>query len=129
MERDQLDTMYRVAFMRFNSGRFEDSLKIFRYLCLLDHTSYSYFLGFGLSQYELSQFASAAATFSHTEKLNDKDPRASLMMAKSFVKIKQWHLARDALSEAVRRASQSAEWGGELKQAKALISFVDDKLQ
>lgn len=102
---------------------------MFRYLCLLDHTSYSYFLGLGLSQYGLSWFAEAAATFSHAEKLNDKDPRASLMMAKSFVEIERWQLARKALSEVVRRANQSAEWANELKQVKTLISFVDGKLQ
>ncbi len=128
MDQSQLDAMYKVAYTRFNSGRFRDALKVFRYLCLLDHTSYSYFLGLGLSQYELSQFAQAAATLAHAEKLDDKDPRASLMMAKSFIEIERWPLAQKALAEAVLRASQSGRWNDELQQAKKLISFVGNKL-
>ncbi|KEI72426.1 CDC27 family protein [Endozoicomonas elysicola] len=128
MDQSQLDAMYKVAYARFNSGQFRDALKVFRYLCLLDHTCYSYFLGLGLSQYELSQFAQAAATLAHAEKLDEKDPRASLMMAKSFIEIERWPLAQKALAEAVLRASQSARWKDELQQAKKLISFVGNKL-
>ncbi|WP_257294825.1 hypothetical protein [Endozoicomonas sp. YOMI1] len=129
MDQSQLDAMYRVAFAQFNSGHYNDALKIFRHLCLLDHTSYSYFLGLGLSQYELSLFAQGAATLAHGEKLDQKDPRASLMMAKCFIEIERWSLAQKALSEAVMRASQSARWKDELQQAKKLTSFVGGKLQ
>ena len=129
MDQSQLDAVYWVAFAQFNSGHYTDALKIFRHLCLLDHTSYSYFLGLGLSQYELSLFAQAAATLAHGAKLDQQDPRASLMMAKSFVEIEQWALAQAALSEAVIRARQSARWKDELLQAKKLTSFVGGKLQ
>ncbi|WP_419835570.1 SycD/LcrH family type III secretion system chaperone [Endozoicomonas atrinae] len=129
MDQSQLDAMYKVAFAQFNSGHFTEALKVFRHLCLLDHTRYSYFLGLGLSQYELSLFAQAAATLAHAEKLDQKDPRASLMMAKCFVEIKRWSLAQKALSETVTRASQSDRWKDELQQAEKLISFVQGKLQ
>ena len=129
MDQSQLDGMYKVAYARFNSGQFSDALKVFRHLCLLDHTCYSYFLGLGLSQYELTQFAQSSATLAHAEKLDAKDPRASLMMAKSFVEIERWELAQKASSEAVLRASQSARWKDELQQAKKLIRYMDNKLQ
>ncbi|USE34496.1 hypothetical protein [Endozoicomonas sp. SCSIO W0465] len=129
MDQNQLDAMYKVAFAQFNSGHFTDALKVFRHLCLLDHTRYCYFLGLGLSQYELSLFAQAAATLAHAEKLDQNDPRASLMMAKSFIGIKRWSLAQKAISETVVRASHSARWKDELQQAKKLTCFVAGKLQ
>ena len=128
MDQSQLDAIYTVAYTRFNSGQYEDAVKFFRHLCLLDHARYSYFLGLGLSQYGLSWFAQAAATFFHAQKLNDEDPRASLMMAKSFVEIERWSLAQQALSETVLRASRSVRWKDELQQAQKLISVVANKV-
>lgn len=127
MDQSQLDAMYKVAYARFNSGQFREALMVFRHLCLLDHTCYSYFLGLGLSQYELSWFAQAAATLTHAEKLDSKDPRASLVMARCFVEMKRWPLAEKSLSEAVFRAGQSGRWRVVLKQAQQLLGFVESK--
>ena len=127
MDQSQLDTMYKVAYARFNSGQHKEALMVFRHLCLLDHTRCSYFLGLGLSQYELSQFAQAAATLVHAEKLDNQDPRASLVMAKCFVEMQRWPLAEKSLSEAVFRAGQSGRWRVVLKQAQQLLGFVGSK--
>ncbi|MFK0572373.1 hypothetical protein [Endozoicomonas sp.] len=126
IDQSQLDAIYQVAYGRFNSGLFNESLILFRHLCLLDHTHYGYFLGLGMVQFELQQFAQAAATLSHAEKLDAEDPRASVMMAKCFIELKKRPLVANALSEAISRAGRSERWHKELEQARRLMNYVGE---
>ena len=128
MDQSQLDTIYQVAFARFNSGQFREALQMFRHLCLLDHTCYAYFLGLGMAQYQLGDYAQAGATLAHGEKLDDSDPRASLMLAHCFAELELWSLARQTLSEVVLRASISGRWQDEAQQAEKLLLKVNNKL-
>lgn len=127
IDQSQLDAMYQVAFARCNSGQFTEALPVFRHLCLLDHTSYAYFLGLGISLYELGDYALAAAALAHGEKLDERDPRASLMQARCFVELEQWHLAHQALSEVMLRGN--TDWQDECDQAQRLLLKVDSKLR
>lgn len=127
IDQSQLDTIYQVAFARFNSGQYHDALQMFRHLCLLDHTCYAYFLGLGMSQYELGDYAGAGATLTHGEKLDESDPRASLMQARCFVELEQWRLAHQALSEVMLRSGKG--WRDECQQAEKLLLKVNSKLR
>lgn len=124
LDPNQLDAMYTVAHGRYSSGHYDEALKVFRYLCLLDHTSYRYFLGLGLTQARLSQFSQAAATLSHAEKLDSRDPRASLVMGECFLELKQKVLAAQALSVTIRRAKAAGRWQKELAKARQLANYV-----
>ncbi len=124
MDQSQLDAVYRVAFARFNSGKFNDSLKIFRYLCLLDHTSYPYFLGLGLSQYELSQFAQALATLEYADKLDHHDPGASLVKAKCFMEMQCWFEAESMLKKVLARSANVECDQGHRHHARKLLARI-----
>lgn len=124
LSESQLEAMYKVAYSRFNSALYEDALMIFRHLCLLDHNNYSYFLGLGATLAEMHCYAQAAATLTHAEKLNKRDPRASLVMGGCFVEMKKMALARQALTNAIQRAEKSKEWSQELKKARHLMMYA-----
>ncbi len=123
MGQRQLDAMYRIAYGRYDSGQYKDALLIFRHLCLLEHSEYRYFLGLGVTQVALEQFAQAAATLSYAESLSDKDPRASLAMAGCFVEMRNLSLAQLALVTAIKRARQSSRWKPEQTKAEQLLKF------
>ncbi len=128
MNQSQLDVIYQVAFARLNSGQFSDALQMFRHLCLLDHTRYVYFLGLGMAQYQLGDYAQAGATLAHGEKLDASDPRASLMLAHCFIELEFWHLAQQALTETLLRSTASRRWQDESQQAQKLLLKVTSKL-
>ncbi len=119
-----LDAIYKVAFGRFQSGVFQDALLMFRYLCLLDHRRYDYFLGLGGAQAKLGFYDQAAATLAYAEQLSDGDPRASLEMGHCFVEMKQLNLAEQALDETIRRSILSKQWFNELDRARQLMNYV-----
>ncbi|OED40826.1 hypothetical protein ACH42_15775 [Endozoicomonas sp. (ex Bugula neritina AB1)] len=125
IDQAQLDVMYAIAYGRYNSALYNDSLLIFKHLCLLDHINAKYFLGLGVTQVALHQYAQAAATLNHAEKLNNKDPRASLAMAGCFVEMRKLPLAKQALKTAIKRAKQSKKWEQELIKAKQLMVYVN----
>ena len=127
IDEPQLDTVYSVAYSRFNSGHYEDALMMFRHLCLLDHTQYAYFLGLGLAQFELSQFNRAAATLTHAAKLDRSNPEALLIAGKCFVELKRWPLADSALAEALTRATGSDRWQSEQQEIQQLLTQIGRK--
>ena len=124
LDESQLEAMYKVAYSRFNSALYEDALLIFRHLCLLDHSNYSYFLGLGAAQAEMKLYAQAAATLAHAEKLDKADPRASLVMGGCFIEMKRMPLAKQALTNAIKRAEKSKQWSQELKKARHLMMYA-----
>ena len=128
IDQAQLNTVYSVAYSRFNAGQYEDALMMFRHLCLLDHSQYAYFLGLGLAQFALSQFNLAAATLAHAAKLDSSQPEASLIMGKCFIELERWSLAESALSEALTRAASSDRWQGEEQDSQQLLTQVRLKL-
>lgn len=124
IEQSQLDAIYKVAFARFNSGKFRDSLKIFRYLCLLDHTRYSYFLGLGLAQYELSLFERALATLEYADGLAGQESGALLGMAKCFMEMKRRIEAEKALKAVLMRSANSENGQVQRRQARDLLARI-----
>ena len=124
LDEKQLEAMYKVAYGRHSSGLYDDALLIFRHLCLLDHRNYSYFLGLGITQSKMGQYAQAAATLSYAQRLDKKDPRAPLAMGGCFIELKKGDLAKQALTSAISRAEKSECWKLELKKAHKLMAFV-----
>ena len=124
LDESQLEAIYKVAYSRFNSALYEDALLIFRHLCLLDHNNYRYFLGLGATQAEMQLYAQAAATLAHAEKLDTNDPRASLAMGGCFIEMKKMPLAKQALTNAIKRAEKSKQWRQELKKARHLMMYA-----
>ena len=125
LDQSQLEAMYKVGHGRFASGHYEEALPIFRQLCLLDHHSYQYFLALGATQSELHRYAQAAATLNHAQQLDRDDPRASLAMGGCFIELKQFSLARQALTTAITRAERSKSWARELKKARQLMIYIN----
>ena len=124
MGQSQLDAMYRVAFARFNSGKFNDSSKIFRNLCLLDHTCYPYFLGLGLSQYELSRFAQSLAVLKYAEGLAHQDSGALLGMARCYMEMQCWFEAEGVLKKVLARSANVKCDQGHRHHARKLLARI-----
>ncbi|MGB0361257.1 MAG: tetratricopeptide repeat protein, partial [Endozoicomonas sp.] len=127
ISQSQLDEAYKVAFTQFNSGQYKDAVTIFRHLCLMDHTCHRYFLGLGMSLFQLSRFDLAIAALSYAEKLDLKDPRASLIMGKCFKEMNQKPLALKALAESIFRAKQGARWKNEFQIGQRLFTALKHK--
>ena len=124
LSQHQLGVIYKMAYSRFNSGQYREAVTIFRHLCLMDHTRSLYFLGLGMSFFELSRFDLAIAALEHGKKLDKGDPRASLMMGKCFKEVGQTELAIQALSESLLRAKKDNRWSKEHQQAEYLLSLM-----
>ena len=125
IDQKQLEMMYKVAYGRYDSALYNDSLLIFKHLCRFDHREYRFFLGLGVTQVALQQYAQAAATFSYAEKLDHLDPRASLRMAGCFIELKKLNLARQALVVTIDRASRANQWKQELVKAEKLLEYTN----
>lgn len=124
LDNTQLEAMYKVAYGRYSSGLYDDSLMVFRHLCLLDHRNYQYFLGLGVTQSKLQQYTQAVATLSYAGRLDKADPRADVAMAGCFIELKKGNLAKQVLATAIAKAEKSEHWKQELKKARQLMAFV-----
>ena len=124
LDPDQMEAMYTLGYNRFDVGLFQNALKVFRYLALLDHCNPRYFLGIGLCLYKLGHYAEAIPSLSYAERLDKKDPRPSLCMTECFISLKNRRLAKKSLVEAVKRLKSSGGWKYERKQACQLKHYL-----
>lgn len=120
----QMEAMYSLGYTRFDTGLFQDALKVFRYLALLDHWNPRYFLGIGLCLYKMGHYAEAIPSLSYTERLDKKDPRPSICMTECFISLKSRRLAKKSLAEAVKRLKSSDGWEYERRQARQLRHYL-----
>ena len=124
LDESHMESIYSLAHAQFSSGHYEEALRMFRYMALMDHRNPRYFLGMGLALHRMSKDELAIPALSYADRLDQKDPRPSLCMTECFIRLKQRKLAKKALMEAVRRIKKDARWSKELKQAKQLKHYL-----
>lgn len=105
LDAEAMEGLYAVAHSFYNSGKYEDALKIFRLLCLYDHNNARYWLGFGYSQKILKQYADALVTLSFALvylDCGDETAEAYLQVAECCSCLGRWDEASEYASEAMK---------------------------
>ena len=113
LTRDQLETIYAMAYSVYSSGDYEKALKIFRFLCFFDHLEKKYWLGLGGCLQMLKEYEQAIEAYSNTMMLDSDNPAIPLLAA-------ECHLALDHKEEAISGLTAAIEWSGDLPDYAAI---------
>ena len=124
LEESQIELMYQLGYSQYGSGHYKEALNVFRYLALLDHHDPRFFLGIGLSLYQLHQNAAAIPALNYAQKLDVEDPRPEICMTECYIRLKNRKMATKALAGAVKKIKQGKGWQKERKQAKQLKHYL-----
>ena len=82
---DELEAVYSLAFGYYRTGKYDDALKLFKFLVLFDHLNAKFWLGLGAVQQVLKDFQGAVASYGYCSFLNLENPKPQLHAAECFL--------------------------------------------
>lgn len=71
----QLNAVYSLAFSYYSTGRYDEALKLFKFLVLFDHLSQKFWIGLGATQQMLKHYDEAIAAFAQASLLDIENPK------------------------------------------------------
>lgn len=117
---EELESIYGVAYHKYRFGEYERAAALFRYLVLLDSTSYKYILGLAASLHRLEQYEPAANHYLLASFYEPGNPIPYFHGAECFLQIGKENLAINGLTLAIATAGDNEEYR-ELKERAKLI--------
>ena len=72
---EELNAVYSLAYSYYSTGRYEDALKLFKFLVLFDHMSQKFWIGLGSTQQMLKHYDEAIAAYAQAAFFDLDNPK------------------------------------------------------
>ena len=93
----ELEAVYSLAFGYYQTGKFNEALKLFQFLVLFDHLNKKYWMGLGAVQQVLKDFQGAIVSYGYSSFLDLKNPKPQFHAAECFLAMGDRRNAASAL--------------------------------
>jgi len=80
-----LEAIYSVAFNQYNNQRYDEAVKVFKFLCMHDHFQEKYWMGLGATHQMMKDFKLAASAYGYAYLLDSDNPKPPLHAADCFM--------------------------------------------
>jgi type III secretion system low calcium response chaperone LcrH/SycD len=120
LSEDELEALYGVAYNLYNQGQYDDSDKLFRLLCFLDHLDRRFWMGLGAVRQSLKRHADAIEAYSVAAVLDTEDPVVPLHAAECFLALGRLEEADSAITGALHYAGNEPRHKRVRDRAEAL---------
>ena len=71
----QLNAVYSLAFSYYSTGRYDEALKLFKFLVMFDHLNQKFWIGLGSTQQVLKHYDEAIAAYAQASILDLENPK------------------------------------------------------
>lgn len=115
---EEMEAVYSLGFNFYNTGRFDEAEKVFKFLVLFDHMTPKYWIGMGAVQQVRKNYDGAITSYSYASFLDLRDPKPQYLAAECFLAKGDAENALSAL-EAVKNFATKDTERGRLFLAKA----------
>jgi len=122
-----LEAIYSVAFNLYKNGRYEDAVKVFKFLCLHDHLQSKFWMGLGATQQLLKQFKQASSTYGYAYMLDSDNPQIPLHAADCFLAEGNLPHAESALNLVIELTQNRPQHNALRERAQVLLNIVRSK--
>jgi len=126
---DQINSLYAKAYHLYKTGAYEEAMKIFRPLLVMDSTDNRIWMGFAACAQMLRQYDEALKGYGYASLLDPENP-------KPFFHAMECHIALGNLAEAktageyvVGVATDKPELAKILARTQLLLKAIEEKLQ
>lgn len=82
---DQLEAVYRVGFGLYNAGKYDDAEKLFRFLCVFQHTDPKYWVAMGAVRAARKNYAEAVKAYATASMFDCNLPKPHYYAAQCFL--------------------------------------------
>ena len=93
----ELEAVYSLAFGYYQTGKFNEALKLFQFLVLFDHLNKKYWMGLRAVQQVLKDFQGAIVSYGYSSFLDLKNPKPQFHAAECFLAMGDRRNAASAL--------------------------------
>lgn len=127
VDESTINGVYAIGYQYYQSGRYEEAMRLFQWLCLYEHTNVRYFKALASAQFMLKEYKHAVALYSFCYVLDKDNPEYPYQSGLC-------HLAMGNLDEAESGFYAATLWGGdeasssEIKtKASSMLTLVKRK--
>jgi len=124
---EHMEAIYSVAYNLYKNGRYEDALKVFKFLCLHDHLQGKFWMGLGATQQMLKQFKQAGTTYGYAYMLDSDNPQIPLHAADCFLADGNLPHAESALNLVIELTQNRPQHNAVRERAQVLLNIARTK--
>ncbi len=107
----EMEAVYSLGFNFYNTGRYDEAEKIFKFLVLFDHMTPKYWIGMGAIQQVRKDYDAATTSYAYASFLDIHDPKPQYLAAECFFAKGDKDNAMSALEALKRYAPKDTEHG------------------
>jgi len=129
MDKNELESIYALAYEKYRNGSFSEALTIFQLLVQCNHFEAKYYLGLGAARQALKEYKLAGEVYSFAALTHPKDPRFPMHAAECHLALGDWHAAGSGYEVAVYLSKDLPEYSVLHERALKQFNLLKNKLQ
>ena len=123
----EMEAIYSMGYSFYTTGRYEDALKVFRFLVLFDHLCQKYWIGLGAVYQVKKQYNDAIAAYGYASFLDLKNPKPQYFAAECFAALGDKANALSAITALETYCPEESDIGREFRGKAAELKAVLEK--
>lgn len=125
---DQIDALYSAAYHHYQTGAYEEALKIFKPLLVMNSTDNRVWLGYGAAAQMLKNHDDALKAYGYASLLDPNDPRPFFHAMECHISLKNFDEAKTAGEYVVGITSEKPEHAKILARTQLLLKALAEKV-
>lgn len=121
-----MEAIYSLAYTLYNHNKYDEAMKVFKFLSLMDHTDKRYFLGLAACRQMLGNYDKAIEAYQFAAVLDVEDPIVHLHAADCLLAAKRFDEARSALHATVHWAGDQVAHKASKDRAEMLLNLLPE---
>lgn len=115
MSDESVESLYSQAYLLYNTGKYRDSLQVFRLLTLIDPTESKFIMGLAACFHMMKEYRSASSTYALVSVIDPMNPIPYYHSSDCYIQTGDKISAMAMLELAIKRAGSKSEFSA-LKQ-------------
>lgn len=116
LKKSHEESIYGAGYRLYESGNIRDSVKVFRFLGLLDPLNKKYLFALGVCEKALGQYRAAIDLFSLSALLDINDQRSFFQIGQCYLSLKELDKAHSAFRTVIHFEGKHSECNSDLKR-------------
>jgi len=122
--RDEMETMYAIAYAHCTHARFDMAMPLFKLLTIYSPTTAHYISGLGLCLQRLELYEDAVTVYGYADMLEPDNLLTGLRVAECMLSLQQVEEASELLGLIVQHAAQTGVESVESTRAAAMLALL-----
>lgn len=125
---DQIDALYSAAYHHYQTGAYEEAIKIFKPLLVMNSTDNRVWLGYGAAAQMLKNHDDALKAYGYASLLDPNDPRPFFHAMECHISLKNFDEAKTAGEYVVGITTEKPEHAKILARTQLLLKALAEKV-